>query len=68
MNDLPENGGAIERMPDAGRRNLLKLTGARVAALSAASLFDTSNAKAQNSLRSVPPRRALKYCCCRKRL
>lgn len=34
--------------PDAGRRNLLKLTGAGVAALGASSFFKTSNAKAQN--------------------
>lgn len=34
--------------PDFGRRDLLKLTGAGVAAFGAASLFDTSNAKAQN--------------------
>lgn len=47
MNDLPENNGAVELLPDAGRRNLLKMTGVGVAALSAAALFNTSNAKAQ---------------------
>lgn len=34
-------------LPDSGRRNLLKLTGASVAALGAASILDASNAKAQ---------------------
>ncbi|PAP96840.1 alpha/beta hydrolase [Mesorhizobium wenxiniae] len=41
---------AVERhdVPDAGRRNLLKMTGAGVATFGAASLFNISNARAQH--------------------
>jgi uncharacterized protein len=42
------NAAQHQDVPDAGRRNLLKLTGVGMAALGAASLFDISNAKAQN--------------------
>ena len=42
------NAARHQGAPDAGRRNLLKLTGVGMAALGAASLFDISNAKAQN--------------------
>jgi hypothetical protein len=42
----PENIAA--RTPGLGRRDLLKLTGAGVAAIGAGSLFNASNAKAQN--------------------
>lgn len=50
MTRNPEPANAAERQdaPDTGRRNLLKLTGASVAVLGAASMFNTSNAKAQN--------------------
>ena len=37
-----------QNTPDAGRRNLLKLTGAGIAAVGAASFLKTPNAKAQN--------------------
>ncbi|MBP1847850.1 fermentation-respiration switch protein FrsA (DUF1100 family) [Rhizobium petrolearium] len=47
--NLESANAALHRdAPDAGRRNLLKLTGVGMAALGAASLFDISNAKAQN--------------------
>jgi fermentation-respiration switch protein FrsA (DUF1100 family) len=42
----PENIAA--QTPGLGRRDLLKLTGAGIAAIGAGSLFNTSNAKAQN--------------------
>jgi fermentation-respiration switch protein FrsA (DUF1100 family) len=42
----PENIAA--QTPGLGRRDLLKLTGAGVAAIGAGSLFNASNAKAQN--------------------
>lgn len=42
------NAARHQDTPDAGRRNLLKLTGVGMAALGAAPLFDISNAKAQN--------------------
>lgn len=50
MNQHIESANAAQHqdVPDAGRRNLLKLTGVGMAALGAASLFDISNAKAQN--------------------
>ncbi len=50
MNRNIDPGNAVRHLaaPDAGRRNLLKLTGVGMAALGAASLFDISNAKAQN--------------------
>lgn len=49
MNAHSELGNTAERydVPDAGRRNLLKLTGVGVAAMGAASLLTTANAKAQ---------------------
>ena len=39
---------AYQDKPDAGRRNMLKMTGASVAAVSVASFFTVSNASAQN--------------------
>ncbi|OOL13074.1 hypothetical protein BRY73_24935, partial [Ochrobactrum sp. P6BS-III] len=42
------NAAQHQDAPDADRRNLLKLTGVGMAALGGASLFDISNAKAQN--------------------
>lgn len=50
MNQHMESANAAQHQdaPDAGRRNLLKLTGVGMAALGAASLFDISNAKAQH--------------------
>lgn len=50
MNQRNGTGNAIAHRdePDAERRNLLKLTGAGIAALGAASLFNLSNAEAQN--------------------
>jgi hypothetical protein len=44
----PENRAAQTSGLDLGRRDLLKLTGAGVAAIGAGSFFNTSNAKAQN--------------------
>lgn len=44
----PGNAARHQDAPDAGRRNLLKLTGAGVAAFGAASFLKTPNAKAQN--------------------
>ncbi|ASV84953.1 hypothetical protein CES85_5757 [Ochrobactrum quorumnocens] len=43
-----ENALHHQVAPDAGRRNLLKMSGVGMAALGAASLFDISNANAQN--------------------
>lgn len=50
MNQNIQSANAAQHRdaPDAGRRTLLKLTGVGMAALGAASLFDISNAKAQN--------------------
>ncbi|YCI07190.1 alpha/beta hydrolase (plasmid) [Ensifer sp. D2-11] len=50
MNDQHEASAVIRQQdePNIGRRDLLKLTGAGVAAIGAASLFSPSNAKAQN--------------------
>lgn len=43
------NVNSHESEPDAGRRTLLKMTGAGIAAVGAASLFNVPNAKAQNT-------------------
>src|SRR5687768_16302703 len=44
----PDNRAAQASGSDLGRRDLLKLTGAGVAAIGAGSLFNTSNVKAQS--------------------
>ncbi len=50
MTESIKPGNAVENreVPDTGRRNLLKLTGVGVAAIGAASFFNSSKAKAQN--------------------
>jgi fermentation-respiration switch protein FrsA (DUF1100 family) len=48
MNKQNSPNNIAAQTPGLGRRDLLKLTGAGVAAIGAGSLFNTSNAKAQN--------------------
>jgi fermentation-respiration switch protein FrsA (DUF1100 family) len=48
MNERHQTGTEGQDLPNAGRRNLLKLTGAGVAAFGAGSLFNPLDAKARN--------------------